>query len=67
MGADLFANKPAGQSFELDRGLIIGAALGSSVGFADRAQALEHPQPLAGGAFADVKALHEIVQRESRL
>ena len=65
--ADLLADKSTGQPFELDRGFVICAALGSAFCFTDRAQALEHPQSLAGRAFADVEALHEIVQRECGL
>ena len=67
MGSDLLADKAAGQSLEFDGGLIIGPAFGSAFRFADRAQALEHPQALTGGAFADVEALHEIVQGECGL
>ena len=67
MRADLLADEATDQSLELDGRFVVGAAFGTAIaGLADRTQALEHPQSLAGRALADVEALHQIVQRQAR-
>ena len=64
VGADLFADESASEAFEFDGGFVIGAAFGIAVavGLAHGAKAFEHAQALAGGSFADIEALDEIVE-----
>lgn len=68
MGADLFADEAADESFEFDGGFVIGSAFDGAVGggFADSAEAFEHAETLAGGALADTEAVNEVVERKRR-
>ena len=69
VGADLFADEAADEAFELDGWFVVGAsfAVAVAIGFADRAEAFEGAEALAGGAFADFKALYQVVERERGL
>jgi hypothetical protein len=68
MRADLFADEAADESFEFHGGFIISATFRAivSIGLADGAEVFEHAETLAGGAFADVEALDEVVEGERR-
>ena len=75
VGADLFADEAANEAFQLDGWFVVGASFGAAIavavavalGFADRAEAFEGAEALAGGAFADFQALYQVVERERAL
>ena len=64
--ADLFADESADEPFQFHGRFVVSASFGTAVAIrlAHRAKALEHAQSLAGGAFADIEPLDQVIQRQ---
>lgn len=64
MGANLFANESANETFEINGGFVICPAVLHVLGFAKSAKGFQSSQALAGRAFGDAEFLNEVIERE---
>lgn len=64
MGANLFADESANETFEINGGFVICPAILHVLCFAKCAKGFQSSQALAGRAFGDAKFLNEIIERK---